>query len=676
VTELRYANPAFRKLDQKLRERNDAQWTSSLSLLTCSGMAAALQGCLSEGRMRVYAARFYYAPSISVELSWLMRPVLDTSGNVVGVMLTLGEESIDFGRRHLARVQDSVANLSARILQLSQEKQQSDLFLRVLHRDAPIPMLILNSSQQVIQANHQAEIMFGRWGGSLIGMSCTQLMECQYTSNCPHQQISTFSSAPERIVIRRPDGSSIVAERSIARTDGVQGVLLIEAFIDITQREQAETDLKKALAQLASERELLSYRVEERTHELSLINAELRLAARAKDEFLAAMSHELRTPLTAILGMTEMLTEGHWGPVADEQREYLSIIHKSGSHLLDLINDILDIAKAEAGALSLLLDDEVYLAEVCEASLRLIGPQAKKKHMTPEFKMDPAVSIIRADKKRLKQILVNLLSNAVKFTPDGGRFGLEVRADIAAGRVYLEVWDTGIGIDEENQSKLFKPFFQVDSKLSRQYEGTGLGLALVARMVALHGGEVSLQSLPERGSRFLVCLPWDQMHQQFVAQHSTRRNEVRDDSDLLVEELSPQVGARATGSSLAGACGQLILLVEDEPVNQMVMEDFLVSQGYQVSCAGNGEQGIKMAAELKPDLILMDVQMPVMDGLEATRRLKSDPALSGTPVVMLTALAMTGDKEICLAAGANGYLSKPVELKKLAETVAGFMGKQ
>ncbi len=669
AVELRYANPAFRRLDQKLRESGDAH-RSILSLSASPGMAAALRSCLIEGRVRTHTGRFYYAPAISVDLNWLMRPLLDRASNVCGVMVTVGEESVEFGRRHLARMQDTVANLAARILQLSQDKLHNDLLLRVLHRDAPTAMLIFNASQQVVQANHQAEIMFGRWGGSLIGMNCQQLLDCHETcGGCPQQKID-LTSAPGRLKIHRPDGSSVIAERSIARTEGAQGVLLIEAFNDVTQREQAEADLKAALAQLAQERELLARRVEERTRELSQSNAELKQAARAKDEFMAAMSHELRTPLTAILGLSEMLTEGYLGSVNEEQREYLSTIHKSGSHLLDLINDILDIAKAEAGALSLMLDDEVYLAEVCEASLRLVAPQARKKGMVPEFIMEPADLILRADKKRLKQVLVNLLSNAVKFTPDGGRLGLDVRADMVVGRINLEVWDTGIGISTEDQAKLFKPFFQVDSKLSRQYEGTGLGLALAARMVALHGGEISLQSTLGQGSRFRVSLSWESAHHHPVT--SGHGSADRDDDRAKV---TAKTAASVVTGTAAGGHGVRILLVEDEPVNQMVMEDFLVSHGYQVSCAEHGAQGLSMATELRPDLILMDVQMPVMDGLEATRRLKSDPELQQIPVIMLTALAMSGDREMCFAAGADGYLSKPVELKRLGEAIASHLDK-
>lgn len=257
-----------------------------------------------------------------------------------------------------------------------------------------------------------------------------------------------------------------------------------------------------------AERGSLAQRVAERTAELSAANAELAQAARLKDEFLANMSHELRTPLNAILGLSEGLQEQLYGPLNEKQLKYLQTIEESGRHLLALINDILDLSKIGAGKLILQLEP-VLISQVCHTSLRLISQNAQAKNLQVEFEsnVDPA-AVILADERRLKQILVNLLSNAVKFTPTGGTIGLKVQDDRTRPALLFTVWDTGIGIAPEALARLFKPFVQLDSSLARRYEGTGLGLSLVARLTQMHGGEVTVQSEPGQGSRFTVSLPW------------------------------------------------------------------------------------------------------------------------------------------------------------------------
>ncbi len=246
---------------------------------------------------------------------------------------------------------------------------------------------------------------------------------------------------------------------------------------------------------------------------------QLAKVARLKDEFLANMSHELRTPLNSILGMTEALHDEIYGTISDRQRKALSTVESSGRHLLALINDILDLAKIESGQVELVVD-AVDVAAVCESALRLIQPTAMKKQITVEFVHDPKVKIIMADGRRIKQILINLLSNAIKFTPTDGTVGLEVIAACPnqshnqpnQSAVQLIVWDTGVGIPDEARLHLFEPFVQVDSSLSRRYEGTGLGLALVQRMAELHGGAVDVESQVGVGSRFTVTLPWALSH--------------------------------------------------------------------------------------------------------------------------------------------------------------------
>ncbi|MFP4582424.1 MAG: ATP-binding protein [Desulfococcaceae bacterium] len=257
---------------------------------------------------------------------------------------------------------------------------------------------------------------------------------------------------------------------------------------------------------LEAERTLLADRVGDRTRELEAANLELAKAARLKDEFLANMSHELRTPLTAVLGMTEALQDQVYGPLNQKQLHSLEIIERAGNHLLALINDILDISKIEAGKLELEVTP-VSVPDICESSLRMVRAPAEKKGITLYSRFNGRTETILADQRRLKQILVNLLSNAVKFTPEGGMVTLTVEDRTEPGRVCFRVRDTGIGIEPEALEQIFEPFTQVDGGFARSQDGTGLGLALVRRLVHLHGGEIFLESRPGEGSTFAVALP-------------------------------------------------------------------------------------------------------------------------------------------------------------------------
>ena len=523
---------------------------------------------------------------------------------------------------------------------------------------------------------------------------------------------------------------------------------------------------------LEKERSSLAKRVEERTADLSIANMQLAKAARMKDEFLASMSHELRTPLTGILGMSEALQHQVYGEVNERQVKALNNIEESGIHLLALINDILDLSKIEAGKIEIEIRP-LSLDTICQASLRLVKQNAQKKQLKIHTVLDSQIGSILGDEKRIKQILINLLSNAVKFTPDGGMIGVETRGDRRTGLIFITVWDTGIGIKKEDMSRLFMPFVQLDSSLSRQFNGTGLGLSLVFRLVELHGGSISVESEPEQGSRFTVSLPWneaqslpeqDVLPQSISSLPAVRRALVVEDTPADIEvlsrylkemqvddiivcthgavvlekalELQPDLilldvmlpdqngfdllkelknnekirsipvvmisvldeerkglslGADAYlvkpvssaqiqqtvnylftqrklhKALLANVCNHcpVVLVAEDNPINLTTISDYLQIKGFEVHHASNGAEVIEKALELHPDAILMDIQMPVVDGLEATRRIRSDRRIAATPIVALTALAMSGDRERCFEAGVNEYLSKPIHLDQL-----------
>jgi len=426
----------------------------------------------------------------------------------------------------------------------------------------------------------------------------------------------------------------------------------------IAERMGRITELKQAEAALADERVNLAQRVAERTAELSVANTELARAARLKDEFLANMSHELRTPLNGILGLSEALYDQAYGPLNEKQLKSLRRIEAAGRHLLSMINDILDVSKIEAGKLMLQMD--IFPVEsVCQASLGLVKQLANKKQITISQSLDKSVTVIQADKRRLKQILVNLLGNAIKFTHEDGKIGLEVKGEAALEKVHFTVWDTGIGIAQLEMKQLFQPFIQLDSGLTRRYEGTGLGLALVRRLTEMHGGSVSVESEEGKGSRFTVSLPWkaDNLRQVDSSSCSSMATEVNE-----FETIPSSINTHNKAP--------LILLAEDHETTLKWISGYLQTKGYRVTEARNGAEAYARAKEECPSVILMDIQMPIMDGLEATRKIRADTNdLAAVPIIAITAFAMKEDKERCFAAGINECLTKPVRLKNLVKLI-------
>jgi len=400
--------------------------------------------------------------------------------------------------------------------------------------------------------------------------------------------------------------------------------------------------------------------------QLTETNQQLARATRLKDEFLANMSHELRTPLNSILGMNEALQEEVFGGINERQLKALQTIENSSTHLLALINDILDVAKIESGQLTLELSS-TDLDSLCQSSLAFIKQQALTKRIQLIHRIPKLLPEIMLDERRIRQVLINLLNNAVKFTLEGGTITLEVsqvQLESSTSNLtplnYLKiaVIDTGIGISEENIQKLFQPFIQIDSALNRKHDGTGLGLALVKRLVEIHGGNVELTSEVGVGSCFAINLPMN------IGEPAIE--------EQIEHDLSgqPQIGQSQT----EGLVSPLILLAEDNEANIATFSSYLEAKGYRVLLATDGQQAINLAKAEHPDLILMDIQMPVIDGIEAIKQIRLDPNLVNIPIIALTALAMAGDRDRCLEAGANEYLSKPIKLKALADTIRSILG--
>jgi PAS domain S-box-containing protein len=396
---------------------------------------------------------------------------------------------------------------------------------------------------------------------------------------------------------------------------------------------------------------------------LELINQELLYATHRKNEFLATMSHELRTPLNAILGMSEALEDEVFGDLNERQIKSLRTIRRSGRHLLSLINDILDVSKIEAGKLELEIVT-TSVQDLCSSSLIFLKQQAFDKQIKLDVQLPPALGNIAVDERRMRQVLINLLSNAVKFTPTGGRIVLSVArqekedSEDETSWIEFKVTDTGIGITTTDQDKLFQPFVQLDSSLNRQYAGTGLGLTLVKQIVELHGGNVQLQSEVQQGSCFTVHLP----HTCLLSDQDTCSFSIFDSLTSHPQISNQQVSASS-----------LILLAEDHEANVSTFSSYLMAKGYQIIVAENGQKAIDLAHRERPDLILMDIQMPHVDGIQAITKIRQNPELVGIPIIALTALAMAGDRERCLAAGANDYLTKPVKLRQLNQKIREWL---
>ena len=447
----------------------------------------------------------------------------------------------------------------------------------------------------------------------------------------------------------------------IDQHDRLIGLLTHESLQLKSRPDELWREHVSKLRQELTDRQIDQEQLIESNYQLTISNEELIRVTRLKDEFLANMSHELRTPLNAIVGMTEGLQEGIFGVANVSQLQAVQTIERSSNHLLELINDILDLAKIGAKQIELECAP-TNICELCESSLAFVKQQAIQKRIQLQIQLPQRIPNISIDERRIRQVLINLLNNAVKFTPIGGTITLNVtiEADIKhSSFIRLAVIDTGIGINSVDLAKLFQPFMQVDVALNRQHNGTGLGLALVKGMVEMHGGTVQARSEVGVGSQFIVDLP---IPRSESAVNSQGLLPVLGFSQPVPQQLDPFTGEYSAKS-------WTILLAEDNEANISSISSYLKAKGYHTILARNGLEAISIAQSQRPNLILMDIQMPRMDGLEAIRHIRNHAELQDIPIVALTALAMIGDRRKCLDAGADDYLTKPVKLKQLATTI-------
>jgi PAS domain S-box-containing protein len=393
--------------------------------------------------------------------------------------------------------------------------------------------------------------------------------------------------------------------------------------------------------------EALTARLNEREQRIARQNSALERANRLKSEFLANMSHELRTPLNAIIGFSEVMVDGLVGDLNDQQADYAGEVLSAGKYLLSLINDILDLSKIEAGKMKLqysVLDPRL----ICENALSIVRSRAQKNNIDLVLDFSEQVGSFLADERMVKQILYNLLSNAVKFTKRG-RVTLKSHLCENSNFVLFVVEDTGIGISKEDQQDLFKPFQQVDGSAARQFEGTGLGLALCKNLVELHSGYVTLESEVDVGSRFEVALPY-------------------------IQDASPMAdpGARGDGCNLLDPTNALTaLIVEDEDPAAELLTLHLSTANWKVIRARGPWEGHALLDEVKPGLIVLDLLLPSLNGLEMLEQIKSDPKTSHIPVIVVSIIGEE-NRQRAMALGAADVLQKPVSQAKLLESLKGI----
>ncbi len=537
--------------------------------------------------------------------------------------------------------------LTRALEQLVQQRETARELTEQILDQLPIPVFLKDRQGRFVRFNRQFLKFYQLTREQVMGATIEQFTSPAWSAPTLHEDALAWETrrmvSSERRVLRFDPPIDVVLNRVVITSGGES--YLLGFSIDVSEQRAAREAMQRAVESAQA-------------------------ASQAKSDFLANMSHEIRTPMNGILGMTELVLESRLEP---EQRDDIGLVKASAGALLAIVNEILDFSKIEAGKLDL---EEVPfdLRKLVRETMRSMALRAQQKGL--ELRCEVPANLprtMKGDPGRLRQVLINLLGNAIKFTQQGS---VTLALAMGAGMddpcdIEFAVSDTGIGIPREKQQLIFEAFSQVDGSTTRQFGGTGLGLTICRRLVILMHGDIDVSSEPGRGSTFRFTVPLRHAALQLVADEA--QVDIADEAPAALLSLASSV-APAAGHEQGGGNGLRILLAEDNPVNQRLAMRLLEKMGHRITLVDNGIDAVEHAVQGGFDLVLMDVQMPELDGLSATRRIrKLEVAYGGhVPIIAMTARAMEGDRDRCLEAGMDDYLSKPIDSERLRQLVSRF----
>ncbi len=639
-------------LDSDTKELSAREWRfGEIALIVILGsfitaylLAARLQRAISEPVLALAET----VSAVSLRKDYSIRAI-KSSEDEIGSLVDGFNEMLDRIHEREKALQSARDDLEVRVSERTSELQneiaerkhtdekleERTAFFNSLIENTPIAIVAVGIDDIVQFCNPAFESIFRYRQADVIGKSLLGLItNADVLSEVASNRAALWKGKVIHAVSRRmrSDGSLVDVEAfSVPLGPAGHRTGAVMQYQDITERKRAE----KALVGAKDAAEA---------------------ASRAKSEFLANMSHEIRTPMNGIIGMTELALDTE---LTSEQREYLGLVKASADSLLKLINDILDFSKIEAGKIEI-ESVEFPFQQSLEETMKSLAFRVHQKGVELTWRVGSGIpKYLKGDVGRLRQILVNLVGNAVKFTERGEiEVSVEVESESDAEvLLHFQVRDTGIGIPKAKQQMIFDAFTQVDSSTTRTYGGTGLGLAITSQLVKLMGGSIWVESEPGRGSIF----------------HFTSRFEFTSAVPRAIGSGNPEaMRSHPVGAALPTTSqGMKILLAEDNAVNRKLVTTLLQRSGHRVVATENGQQALDMLATQNFDLVLMDVQMPVLDGLDATRAIRTKEQSSGAhlPIIALTAHAMKGDRERCLAAGADEYVTKPIRTADLLDAI-------